>query len=105
LPVSRAGEPGALEAEFLFAPPNLAQYFIRHTPQCFGLPASSQLQPARVRKPRDKTNVENGVQNVERWVLAPLRRQTFFSEAEANRAIQPLVEELNKRLMLHLSGS
>ena len=34
--------------------------------------------PARVRKPRDKGNVENGVQNVERWVLAPLRHQTFF---------------------------
>ena len=39
--------------------------------------------PARVRKPKDKPNVENGVQNVERWVLAPLRKQIFFSLAEA----------------------
>jgi transposase len=61
--------------------------------------------PARVRKPRDKSNVENGVQNVERWVLAPLRHQTFFSEAEANRAIKPLLDELNNRPMAHLGKS
>lgn len=61
--------------------------------------------PARVRKPRDKGNVENGVQNVERWVLAPLRHQTFFSEAEANRGIWPLLEALNNRTMAHLGKS
>lgn len=61
--------------------------------------------PARVRKPRDKGNVENGVQNVERWVLAPLRHQTFFSETEANRAIKALLEKLNNRLMAHLGKS
>ena len=31
--------------------------------------------PARVRKPKDKASVENGVQNVERWVLAPTPAQ------------------------------
>jgi transposase len=61
--------------------------------------------PARVRKPRDKGNVENGVQNVERWVLAPLRKRTFFSLGEANRAIQPLVEALNQKIMIHLDKS
>jgi transposase len=61
--------------------------------------------PARVRKPRDKGNVENGVQNVTRWVLAPLRHQTFFSEAEANRAIKPLLEGLNNRIMMHIGKS
>jgi len=61
--------------------------------------------PARVRKPRDKGNVENGVQNVERWVLAPLRHQTFFSETEVNRAIKPLVDGLNNRPMTHLNKS
>jgi transposase len=55
--------------------------------------------PARVRKPRDKGNVENGVQNVERWVLAPLRNQTFFSVGEANRAVRKLVEALNQKIM------
>jgi transposase len=61
--------------------------------------------PARVRKPRDKGNAENGVQNVERWVLAPLRHQTFFSETEANRAIKPRLEGLNNRPMVHLGKS
>lgn len=53
--------------------------------------------PARVRKPRDKAKVENGVQQVERRVLAPLRDRTFFSLAEANEALAPLVEALNQR--------
>lgn len=61
--------------------------------------------PARVKKPRDKGNAENGVQNVERWVLAPLRKRTFFSHDEANRAIQPLLEALNQKIMQHLGKS
>jgi transposase len=61
--------------------------------------------PARVRKPRDKAHGENGVQNVERWVLAPLRDQTFFSAAEANRAIAPRLDALNDREMEHLGKS
>ncbi|MDB4972796.1 MAG: transposase-like protein [Myxococcaceae bacterium] len=42
--------------------------------------------PARVRKPRDKSKVENAVLQVERWVLAPLRHQRFFHLHEANKA-------------------
>ena len=61
--------------------------------------------PARVRKPKDKPHVENGVQNVERWVLAPLRNQTCFSEGGANRAIAPLLEALNQKEMQHLGKS
>lgn len=61
--------------------------------------------PARVRKPRDKAHVENSVQNVERWVLAPLRKRSFFSIGEANRAIAPLVQALNEREMAHLGKS
>lgn len=61
--------------------------------------------PARVKKPRDKAHVENSVQNVERWVLAPLRNRTFFSVGEANRAIVPLVQALNQREMQHLGKS
>ncbi len=61
--------------------------------------------PARPRRPKDKAAVENGVQNIERWVLAPLRNQTFFSLAEANRAIQKLVDSLNNKVMAHLGKS
>ena len=61
--------------------------------------------PARVRKPKDKAHVENSVQNVERWILAPLRNRIFFSIAEANRAIVPLLEALNQKEMQHLGKS
>ena len=61
--------------------------------------------PARPRKPKDKPKVENGVQNVERWVLAPLRKRTFFSLADLNQAIQPLLKALNERTMQHLGKS
>src|SRR5215211_599408 len=61
--------------------------------------------PTRVKKPKDKPHVENGVQNVERWVLAPLRNQTFFSLGEANRGIAPLLQVLNQKEMQHLGKS
>lgn len=53
--------------------------------------------PARVRAPRDKAKVENGVQQVERWVLAPLRHRRFFALSELGEAIRPLAEQLNAR--------
>lgn len=55
--------------------------------------------PARVRKPRDKAKVENAVQQVERWVLAPLRDRRFLSLSEANEAIAGQLDELNGRVM------
>ena len=61
--------------------------------------------PARVRRPKDKAHVENGVQNVERWILAVLRDRTFFSIAEANRAVLSLLNELNQKEMQHLGKS
>jgi transposase len=61
--------------------------------------------PARVRKPKDKSKVEVGVQVVERWVLAPLRERTFFSLAELNQAMWELLAELNDRPMRHLGQS
>jgi transposase len=53
--------------------------------------------PARVRKPRDKAKVENGVLIVERWILAALRHRTFYSLAELNEAIRELLIRLNNR--------
>lgn len=55
--------------------------------------------PARPRKPRDKAKVEVGVQVVERWILARLRHETFFSLAALNARIRALLEELNGRPM------
>jgi len=51
--------------------------------------------PARVRRPRDKAKVESGVLQVERWILARLRHQKFFSLHELNESIRSLLVELN----------
>jgi len=55
--------------------------------------------PARPRRPRDKAKVEVAVLIVERWILARLRHQTFFSLDELNARIAELVVELNARTM------
>ncbi len=61
--------------------------------------------PARAAKPRDKAKAEVGVQVVERWILARLRNQTFFSLPELNQAIATLVTDLNHRPFKKLEGS
>ena len=61
--------------------------------------------PARARRPRDKAKVEAGVLLVERWILAALRRRTFFSLAELNAAITGLLEKLNARPFKKLPGT
>ena len=53
--------------------------------------------PARPAKPRDKAKAEAGVQVVERWILAALRKRKFFSLAELNQAIAELLTRLNER--------
>jgi len=63
------------------------------------------ILPTRPRKPRDKAKVEAAVLVVERWILARLRNQRFFSLAELNAAIRLLVDELNCRLMRKLGAS
>jgi len=53
--------------------------------------------PARPRKPRDKAKAENAVQVVQRWIVAALRRHTFFSLGEVNQAIRELLVRLNHK--------
>jgi len=60
--------------------------------------------PARVRKPRDKAKVEVGVQIVERWILACLRHQAFFSLTDLNAAIATCLTRLNARPFKKLPG-
>lgn len=55
--------------------------------------------PARPRHPKDKAKVECAVRFAQRWVLARLRNQTFFSLEELNMAIRELLAELNNRPM------
>jgi transposase len=55
------------------------------------------ILPARPARPTDKGAVEAGVQTVERWVLAPLRKRRFFSLGELNAAIAERVAIVNDR--------
>ena len=61
--------------------------------------------PARVRHPKDKAKVEAGVLIAQRWILACLRNQRFYSIAELNEAIRILLEKLNSRQMQKLKSS
>lgn len=55
--------------------------------------------PARPGHPRDKAKVETGVLVAQRWILAKIRNQTFYSIDALNERIAELVEELNARTM------
>jgi transposase len=63
------------------------------------------VMPARPYRPRDKAKAEVGVQVVQRWVLAALRKRQFFNLADLNEAILELVDKLNHRPFRKLAGS
>lgn len=59
----------------------------------------TSVLPARPHRPRDKAKVEVGVQIAERWIVARLRHETFFSLEALNERIQELLLDLNGRRM------
>ena len=61
--------------------------------------------PARVRRPKDKSKAELGVQVVSRWILAALRNHTFFSLQQLNARLAELLVSLNERPFRKLPGS
>lgn len=60
--------------------------------------------PARIKKPRDKAKVEKAVQDIERWVLAPLRNKHFYSLHDLNAALQELLSPFLQRPMKSYGG-
>lgn len=46
------------------------------------------ILPARIRKPKDKPNVEGSVGKISTWITAALRNEQFFSLAELNASIR-----------------
>ena len=60
--------------------------------------------PARPRRPRDKAKVEVAVQVAQRWILARLRHETFFTLEDLNERIRVLCDALNARPRRHLGG-
>ena len=61
--------------------------------------------PARVRKPKDKPNVEGSVNLVATWIVAALRNEQFFSLAEINIAVRDKLEQYNANLFQKKEGS
>lgn len=53
--------------------------------------------PARPYRAKDKAKAEVGVQVVQRWIVAALRKRKLFSLAEANQSIAELLVRLNQR--------
>lgn len=63
------------------------------------------IMPARPEHPKDKAMVEAGVKFIENWVLAPVRKKTFFGLEELNDALQEKLEECNRWPMKVLKQS
>jgi len=61
--------------------------------------------PARVRKPKDKPNVEGSVKVVSTWIIAALRNQQFFSISELNQAIREKLRVFNEKPFQKSPGS
>jgi hypothetical protein len=63
------------------------------------------IDPARVRRPQDKSLAEIGVLLVTRWITVILRRRRLFGIAEINQAIAELLEQLNRRPFKRYEGN
>jgi transposase len=61
--------------------------------------------PARPYKSRDKAKVEAGVLLAQRWILAKLRKRSFFSVADLNAAIEQPLDHLNSKVQRVLKKS
>tara|TARA_B100001059_G_scaffold235209_1_gene280110 strand:+ start:188 stop:1735 length:1548 start_codon:yes stop_codon:yes gene_type:complete len=55
------------------------------------------ILPARPLRPKDKAKAENGVLIVERWIMAVLRHDVFYSLAQLNQRIKVLLTRLNTK--------
>jgi transposase len=64
----------------------------------------TSVVPARPGKPKDKAKAEVAVQVAERWVLARLRNEPFFSFEALRARVAELLEELNARPMKKYGG-
>ena len=63
------------------------------------------VEPARPYKPKDKAKVELGVKGIQRWILARLRHQTFFSVDQLNDAISLLLDLYNNKIVKRFQKS
>ncbi len=63
------------------------------------------VEPARPYKPKYKPKAEQGVQAIQRYILARFRHHKFFSVDELNQALAPLLDRYNNKVIKHLQKS
>ncbi len=61
--------------------------------------------PARPYSPKDKSKVELAVKLVQRWILAKIRNEIFFTVAELNKRIRELLDYYNGKKIKKLGKS
>jgi len=66
---------------------------------------SMRVEPARPRKPKDKPKAEQGVQAIQRYILAHFRHQKIFSVNEANDKVSEILDKYNNKVMKHIGKS
>jgi transposase len=102
------GAPGQLVSDNLKAGVTKACFYepkVNRTYADLAAHYDTAIIPARPYKPRDKAKVEVGVQLVQRWIVARLRKRRFFSLADLNTAIRELLERFNAKRTRHLGAS
>jgi transposase len=102
------GVPGQLVSDNLKAGVTKACFYepkVNRTYADFAAHYGTAVIPARPYKPKDKAKAEVGVQLVQRWILARLRKRRFFSLTELNVAIRELLTAFNARVTRHLGTS
>jgi transposase len=72
---------------------------LQRTFEEFGQHYNTVILPARPKHPRDKPKAEVGVLIAQRWILARLRHERFFSLAALNARIRELLDPLNAKVM------
>ena len=63
------------------------------------------VEPTRPYKPKDKAKAEQGVLGIQRWIIASLRYQRFFSVDELNDAISILLDKYNAKIVKKFNKS
>jgi transposase len=99
------GVPRLIVPDNLKSGVNRASFYDPEINRSYGVMAAHYgvgVLPARPRRPKDKAKVENGVKFAQSCILGRLRKQTFFSLAEANAAIAQMLERINNHVMRRL---
>ncbi len=66
---------------------------------------STFILPARIKRPRDKPNVENSVKNLANKILGKIRNQPFFTLEEFNEEVWKYVDVFNTHAFQKKTGS